>query len=769
MTPATAAIFGLRVGSVADLEPAAPGDPDILLKVTGIFRPKGTGSSFWQVDPVLVKPGIDSYSGPNSEHYIGAFLIGPGDVIALSTAYQGKADQLSWFFPLRSTMTAAEVPRLESALAAYATSPVPRDTEVAIGEPNLTDTEVSAGLVQGLASFTAQWHTVAEADSLLLVGLFVAGIMLLLICSDLAIEAYRPELVVLRVRGGSLRQLARRMLLRSGLIAVPALVIGAVLAVVVLPAGGSITSWLLGGLTALAAIACLPALAVLRHRERSLADLGRRDEVVVGRPRLRRLVGELAVVLVAAAAVADLRLRGGASTSTGTYLSASIVLVAAVVGLVVNRLYRGPLRAAAKVAGGMRGPVGVVGLTRAALARTSSIGPAITLMLTLTLVAFSAMVMAAVAAGQVAASWAQVGADVQVTVPGLVGHTLTGVTPAELHSLSQVRGVRHVTAVYTASSTGNLSVNLATAGRAGQPLGLAVVTPASYGELSADTPWTDFPAGALARPGSGSNGTVPVLVTPDVLAAAQARAKSAAAGQAGSLLEFAGINLPVKIIGTVTDTAAMPDGGSYVVLPSWAAPRLPSIPPPTTVLLTGSAIDLPQLRSVMARALPPDGLVVVRQQVLSALVHSPALRLSHFLYLIAAIAAAALSAVAVLFALASSGRSRTAMMTELAALGMARSQALALGLTDALPLVVVAAVGSALSGWLLAVILGPLLGLGVYTDGIVPVTLEPTWPTVLVPIAAAAALAVAFLMLEGLAGGRRHIGALLRFQEAGQT
>jgi putative ABC transport system permease protein len=731
--------------------------------------PTGRRSAFWQVDPVLAAPGLASGTGPNSDYYIGGVLIGPGDDAALATAYQGAVELVTWFFPVTSTMTAAEVPRLESHLAAYATSPVPRDTEVSMGEANLTSTEVSAGLVQGLASFISQWHTVAQADSLLLVGLFAAGVMLLLICSDLAIEAYRPEIVVMRVRGGSLRQLARRMLIRSCLITVPALAVGAGLAVVVLPAGGSASSWLLGGLTAVAAVACLPVLAVLAHRERSLADLGRRDELVLARPRVRRLIGELAVVLVAGAAVADLRLRGAATTSTGTYLSASIVLIAAVVGLVVNRLYRGPLRAVARVASGLKGPVGVVGLTRAALSRTGSIGPAITLMLTLTLVAFSAMMMAAVAAGQVAASWAQVGADVQVTVPGLTGNRLTGVTPAELHAFSQVKGVRHVAEVYTASSTGNLSVNLSTSGREGPSLGLAVVSPASYGALSADTPWPDFPARALARPHGGPGGRVPVLVTPDVLATARSAA-SGGGGSGGSSLEFGGLNLPVKIIGTITDTAAMPAGGSYVVLPNWAAPRLPSIPPATTVLLTGSAIDLSQLRSTMSRLLPPrGGAVSIRQQVLSSLVHSPALRLSHNLYILAAIAAAALSALAVLFALASSGRSRIAMMTELAALGMARSQALALGLTDALPLVVVAAVGSAVSGWLLAVLLGPLLGLGVYTDGIVPVTLEPTWLAVLVPIAAAAALAVAFLVLEGLAGTRRHIGALLRFQEAGQT
>ncbi len=80
---------------------------------------------------------------------------------------------------------------------------------IRLGAGDLNDTAVSSGLAQGLSGFTDQWHTVERSDSLLLVGLFVAGALLLFICSELAADAYRPELLVIRVRGGSLRQLVR--------------------------------------------------------------------------------------------------------------------------------------------------------------------------------------------------------------------------------------------------------------------------------------------------------------------------------------------------------------------------------------------------------------------------------------------------------------------------------------------------------------------------------------------------------------------------------
>jgi putative ABC transport system permease protein len=756
VTQATAKRFSLKVGSVVRLIQRGPGDPAIVLKVSGILRPKGISSSFWQVEPALAVPSYQS-RGPNVCFWIGGAFIGPAGVSALPRAYQGQIEQVSWFVPLRRGLTAAEVPKLESAVSAFGASPGPREDEDRLGAGNLADTTITAGLGQGLSGFTEQWQIVQRSDSLLLVGLFVAGALLLFICSGLAADAYRPELVLIRVRGGSLRQLSGRMLARTILIMAPALVVGAAVAIALLPASDSPTSWLLGGLTAAVALGSLPVIAVIAHRQRHLADTARQDEAAPGRPRLRRLIGELLVVLVAVAAVLDLRLRGSASSTASVYLSASAVLVAAAVGLIINRVYPAPMRAAARLAASARGPVGAVGLARAARARTGPVGPAFALMLTLTLVGFSAMVLTAVSAGQVAASWAQVGGDASITVPGLTGHSLTGVTAAQLKVISAVPGVRHVASVYTASSQGTQTVNVLTGSHSSQPLGIAVVDPKSYAQVAADSPWPGFPVRALSEPHGGPNGVVPILISPAVNAGT------------GSRLEFAGISIPVRVVGTVTDTPAMPAGGSYVVLPRWAAFRLPSLPRPLTVLATGPAIDGPALARVADREFPPGFLVTLRSQVLSHLVNSPAQHLSESLYVSGGVAAAVLSALAVLFALAGSARSRARMMTRLAALGMPRSQAIALGLTDALPLLVVAAVGSAVSGWLLAEALGPVLGLGVFTNSTVPVTLRPVWPAVVVPIAVAVVLSIIYLLIDGRAAGRREIGLVLRYQEAGQT
>jgi len=775
VTQATAARFSVRPGSRLDLGAASQHGPRIWLRVTGIIRPVHPASAFWQYEPALAAPGLE---GPtDGAYWHGAAFTGPGDQAAMAAAYASDAERAAWFFPLITDLTTADVPRVEAAISAMASSPAARNAEVASGLGGLQQTTVSTGLADGLVTYTAQWQSTSGADTLLIVGLFAAGLVLLLVCCDLAAQAYAAELVLLRVRGGGLAQVAGRVLLRSCCVTLPALAAGVALAMAAAGGRGSRTALVLAGVTALAAIAGTPMICVLSHRKLRPAG-GRRDDAASGgRGSARRLTAEVIVLLAAAAAIADLRVHGtgapaglpapgvtGGSipASTGAYLDVSAVLVAAAVGLLVNRAYRGPLRALARAASARRGPVGVVGLARAAASPASSVLPAMALMLGLTLAAFAVMVGASISAGQVAASWAQTGGDAVVSVAGSASAVSAGqsvLTAADLRAVGRVPGVRHVTAVYAVPGQGALAVTLQRGRSASGPLGIAVVSPAPYAALAADTPWPSFPAARLSRPAGAAGGRrpVPVLVSPGITVATR--------GPGGLRLEFGNIGLPVRVAGTITDTAAMPAGGAYVVLPQWAAPRLPSLPKPSTVLLTGPGLQVPALRSAVARLLPGSQ-VTIRRQVLNALRATPVLHMSAVLYAGGALAAAVLSALAVVFALATSTRSRGVLMTRLAALGMARQQALALGLTDAIPLLCLAAAGMVASSWLLAVVVGPILGLNVFTGSSVPVLLRPTWPALVVPLAGACALALAYLAADGIASWRRQVGAALRAEEA---
>ena len=218
-TRATAGTFGWRVGTVVDLGQARAGVPAVFLRVTGIIRPADPASSFWLYDPLLAAPVRE---GPaTNPHWLGGVFAGPSELAGLGAAYAGLGERAYWFFPMTRDLTAADIPPLESGLAALASSVAIRRAETGANAGFLRDTAVTTGLADGLATFEAQWQSTDGADSVLVVGLFVAGVALLLICCRLAAQAYRPELVLLRVRGGSLGELARRMLVRSCCIVLP--------------------------------------------------------------------------------------------------------------------------------------------------------------------------------------------------------------------------------------------------------------------------------------------------------------------------------------------------------------------------------------------------------------------------------------------------------------------------------------------------------------------------------------------------------------------
>ncbi|MDA8320595.1 MAG: hypothetical protein M0030_12420 [Actinomycetota bacterium] len=753
VTTACARVLGVRGGSLLDLGAARPGGPRIWLRVTGVIRPRAPQSSFWAIAPELRAPVLD---GPGrAPYWLAGVFAGPRELAAIAAAYTGDTERAAWFFPLTTAPRAARLGPLENGLAALSAAPVIRRTELAAHAGILGGTSVTSGLQSELGSFSTQLHSTAGTGSVLALGLLAACVAILLVAAGLAVGAYRPELALLRVRGASLAQIGGRMLIRSCCLILPGLAAGTAIAELLLPgsAGAGPASWALVGATALVSLAAVPLLAVLTSRTAS----ARRDATAAaarpGRSGPRRLVAEATVLVAAAGVVAELRLRGLPGTAAGDYLSAGAVLIALTVGLVVNRAYHTPVRALAGVALARRGAVGAVGLTRAALSGAGSMLALLALLLTLTLTVFGAMVATAISTGQRAGSWDQVGADATVTAQGTAS-----VSAADLRAARQVPGVTAATAVYSATGQGALAVTLA-AGPSGRTAGIVTVSPAGYAALAARTPWPAFPARALAPPVSGT-APAPVLVSPGLASFA----RQAADGR-GLSLEYGGSAMPVRIVGTIGPTAAMPGGGAFVVLPAWATPRLPTLPPPSAILLTGRSIDARALR-VTARRVLPGSIVRVRQAVLSNLASAPALQPAERLYGAGTAVAATLSVLILVFFLATAGRGRAAMLTRLAALGMAGRQVALLSVTEAIPLIWAAAAGTIASAWLLAALIGPVLGLNAFTGTSAPTTLRPTWPDLVVPLAGATIVAVAFLAIDGIRAARRDIGAALRTEEA---
>lgn len=438
-----------------------------------------------------------------------------------------------------------------------------------------TTLTLTTGFPAAISDFEAQQQAAAALETLLIADVLLAGLFVVITCARLAASAYRPELALLRARGGSARLVASRVLTRSACLAGPGAVAGAAAAVAITPAptNGSAAAWLLGGLAA-AAVTGIPALAAgWAHRSIRPAADGR-AELVTTRPSRRRLVAELTLLVLAGATLAAGRLRGIGS-GTDALSQAAPVLAAAAGALIAVRLYPVPVRGLLQLAARRPGPVGFLALARAARAPDRR-------------AAARAHAGDQPDPGRVRRHGHRLG-DGQ---PGRGGVAAGGrgrgrAGPAE-HGGAGGTGpghrrrarVRHVTVVSAVPGHGQAGATLQAGGGAARPVGLVVVSAASYAALTRDTPWPGFRARALGRGGAaGTPGTaVPVL----------ASAGLGAIGGHGTL-QAGGSRLPVRIAGRTGPTPAM-TAGTFLALPAWAATRLPTLPGPNLLLATGTGI-----------------------------------------------------------------------------------------------------------------------------------------------------------------------------------
>jgi putative ABC transport system permease protein len=750
VTTATASRLGLHVGSQVNLGSYQPARPPLLLRVTAIVAPRRPSSPFWQADSVLAAPVIP-VSSPSPAFLLGEALVGPDELPILQSAFGGGFIHGEWFTPLDlAALDRAKLTSVLNHLHGLAATDGGTALEAELpsfgGAGTSSTLTVSSGIPDGLSGFLAQQQAADAVDTLLIADVLLAGLLLIATCARLVASAYGPELTVIRARGGSARQVAGRVLVRSACLAGLGSVAGAALALAITPTppGGSAISWALGGLAAAAAIV-IPALAAF-WSHRGIRPAGdERADLASARPSRRRLIAELTVLVLAAAALAAVRLRGiGAGTDLFTQLAP--VLAASAAALIAVRLYPVPVRGLLRVAAGRPGAVGFLALARAARARIGALLPVLTLVISLTLAAFGVMTADSVAASQDASAWRQAGADLTVQATGIkpVPATLT-------RDVAAMPGVRHVVAAYIAAGH---AATLQAGGKT-RPAGLVVVSPAAYAALANDTPWPDFPARALAR---GPRNSAAAAAVP-VLASAGLRA-----GGGHGTLVVDGTRLPVRIAGTSGPTPAMTTV-AFVVLPDWASARLPSVASPNTLLATGTGIRLPGVRAAVRRLLP-GAQIRSRAQVLAGLRDAPAPRAGVRLYWLGTGVAALLSVIALLFGLAVSGPGRGQLIDRLLALGISTRQARALAVSEVLPLLTVAVLGTAIAGLALAIVLGPVMNLAVLSGTSGPVSLRPGLIAA-VPAAGIVVVGLAIVAAQSAAFLSRNLAATLRREEAG--
>jgi putative ABC transport system permease protein len=741
-TTQTAARFGMHPDSRLTL--AAPSGP-VTLFVTAIVRPRQAGSTFWRQDATPVKPALEQVNPDSPLFWAGGVIADPDQFGAVQAAFGGTGLALQLEFPLNAGgMNADQVQGLYNALnRATATTP----TLTGPLAPAADSLTVSSPILQDLALFLGTQAAVETVLLLLFTSLVVVGAAVILLAGRMLVARRQGELAILRARGGSLWQVAGLTLRGAVVAAGPGVLIGAALAVAVVP-GGASAGWPLAAIAILAALAGPPVIAVWQHRRpappANPALVTTAETRSPGRARpWRRLVAEVTAIAASVAGLVVLHDQGvPAGGGIDLYLAIVPVLVAVPVVVVMLRLYPLIIRGLLALSARGTGATGFVALSGAARSTLTGALPAFALVLTLSLATFAGMVSQGIARGEITASWHVAGADVMIQA----GPGSGPVAPASVRAIGAVRGVRHATEVWNTSWFTSF----------GQPISVSAVDPASYAAVVAGTPFPPFPAGRIgaAAPNRvlSPGAVVPVLASPSAAAILGTRPI-----QLDTLA--ATEPLTVRVVGTVSETPAQLAGGPFVIMPLLRLPGPAGVPAPNLVLATGSAIDHTQLTAVASRVVP-GSVITFRTGVLASLASSPLQHGAGLLITLTIATAAALGLFVVILALALGSAERGITLARLTVMGHERTAGLVMA--EAMPALLIAIAAGVACAIALPLVIGSAIDLSAFTGTSIPVRLQPDALALALPAVIIGVLALAALAAEARSLRRRDVSGVLR-------
>ncbi|MFD6276950.1 FtsX-like permease family protein [Streptomyces sp. NPDC060209] len=684
VTEETATELKMKPGSTVSV-PTLRGAP-LTVRVTGIVTPLHPKSGYWAVDPLFRAPSLVRDPGsPTPVFYWRGTLLLPQDTGPALLATTGEPEMYWRLAPDASGLTSADVPGLETGVAAVENGPGLLELRDIAG-PNTT---LTTDLDAILGAYSSMRASIGPVVTVAAVGIGVVAGVVLLMTGGLISARRHHELALLRSRGGSLRGMSGRLLAETAVAVVPATALGLLAAVLLVGEARFLPA--LTGAAAVAALVCvvLPLRTALHHRRPLLH--GARDDVMNARPTRRRTVTELTLLVLAVGAVAALR-RRGTSTGAGADLlvSAAPVLVGLIAALVLVRLYPLPLRLAARPVARLRGAVGFLSLARAGRASSSGTLPLLALLIALTTAAFGGSVLAGVADARDEAALRAVGADARISGEG-------GLSPVSDGLIRQVRemdGVDDVAPVrieYATPLAASEDVRSDT-----KRATLMGVEPNSYARLARGTGLPAFPTASL-RNGQGQDGALPAIVSP---------ALSERLGEQPRTIRSQAGDITVRVAGVLPRTSAVSDSEFLIVDAKGLA-----LADPTTLLVTGSSLDGRQLLAAAREAGPEFG-VRLRSAERERFVDTPMQSGAERIYGAAVVAGAGYALLAVLLSLLQTAPERTTLLARLRTMGLTTRQGRRLLAFEAMPQALLAAFGGLLVGWATIALLAPGIDLG---------------------------------------------------------
>ena len=741
VTTQTARVFGLQPGSRLVIDVPSSTDAGqiipVELEVTGIVAPTDPASSFWGADPLLPRPSLEYLS--SGDVWQGAVIADPGEAALLQSIFGVPGLTMKWVLPIN----AARVQGQAQALASQVSTITNRAPGLA-GDRGLAPMAealtVSSGLVQPLAGLVQASNGVNVLLWMVYVGLAVAGVVVLLLATRMIAGRRSAELTLYQARGASLVQVFLLGFRGAAVVCLPAGALAWAVAVLLVPgaAPAGPAAWWPGILTLTLATAGPAVAAVWQHRSPQRVRRRRRKGWET------RVVFEVTACLAAIGGIVIARTQTGAGD---LYASAAPVLVAVPVVIVVLRLYGVLLRGLARVSARQRGVIGFVGITRAAQATATLALPAMTIVLAVTVAAFTGMVRDAVVRGETALSWQATGADAVVAAPFSINTLESLISPSAVRAIAAVPGVQHAATA--------LVVPLRTPG--GEEISAIVVDPASYAALVRSTEGFSPVNPALLTPTRGQAAT-PVLASPQAAADLGGQAGGAIISQQGLPA------LRLKVTGQLQSTPAFPAGGAFVVLPLSAIGSIGTSTPVNLMLLTGPSIDMSRLSAAVQATARGAGApsITSRSAALQELAGAPLQQGTFVLFTLAIGYAAALALVVILLELALGAADRELAMARLAAMGLANGQRGLLAAFEVLPAVAASAVAAVACAVALPRIVAPAINLSVFTQSPAPVPLRPDLASFVLPLAGILVVTVIALAYEIRSGRGHSVAATMR-------
>lgn len=567
-----------------------------------------------------------------------------------------------------------------------------------------SQTAMRTGLRASLEAHEGRWASALRILAVAAVGPIAVAVAALGLAAVFAARRRRASLSLARGRGASMPQIAVAVLAEGLLLAGPAAVLGALLAVALVPGDPPRGALAIGLGTAGLAIAILIAATVPGVRVAALG--GGREAVRAIRPTPRRLVFEAFVVVLSVIGTVLLRQRGIAASSAAGTLPTADPLAAAVpalaglaAGLVAVRLLPILIAPFGRLVRRSRGLVPLLALRRAAGGGTASI--LLVLLATSSIGAFSAAALVHLERAADAVAYDTVGADYQVSRSDnpLTAHfdfkTLPGVEAAA----TLFRGRAAIATHGAYPDVGVLDVS-------------------DYELVVTGTP----EAGALPSELFGpAVEPLPIIVSDDLAS----HTGGVKVGEVVSLT-IQGYSFKAKAVASRSTFPGMSDTNLFILVNRDqlrtlfpAAPLLPNV-----AFLRAPPSAAADLKTALATAMPPASLTG-RAELSDRLRDAPVVGAIRVGIAVAAAVAALYAALAVAAALGLAGSARAIELAHLRTLGLADGQASGVLLAEHAPAIALAFAGGLALGIGLFVVLVPGLGLdalvGASTDLPLPV------------------------------------------------